>query len=390
MNNPHRRFLLALAGYFGATLLPIFILNFYLRSSTLGNSKLILAASQWQEQSRGTTFAGGFDAPDGHRLFKTLRLHDRLPEINTVVLGSSTVMGITQKAFPKEYRIFNFATFSNPLVNVMGEAEFIQENFLNVKWFVIPLECLIGFLNRDVLVASRVMPLSPESKSVQSEQRRTKVSLLDMMRNAVSYEAIINLFRIMQFMLVSSNKWLFFQENFVLKIGNEYVCPDSARGKDFDPMYRGLCAGFRFDGSITFAEKNRVGDNAPSIIREALVPGSIFSEGLNRINGVTNPTLLERLVAIDKRARQNGGGVIFIRPPMLPGVEVELLQQLQGGSVRADTIKKITMWAERNQLKLIDASQADRFGCAADEFCDAHHAVDTCYTKIFDVYFARK
>lgn len=390
MSNPHKRFLLVLASCFCATLLPIFILNYYLRSSTFGNIGLILAASQWQEQSRGTTFAGGIDAPDNHRLFKTVRLHDRLPEINTVVLGSSTAMGLTQKAFPEQYRIYNFATNSNPLFNVIGEAEFIQENFRNVKWLVIPLDYLLGFLSRGGPL-SEVRSLAIALQKDQSDHRRKKVSLLKIMRNAVSYEAISNLFRIMQSMVVSENKWGVFQENFVLKDGNEYVCPDGTQGKDFDPMFRGLCAGFRFDGSMTFAEKKRVGDNAPSTIRNALEPDSIYFKSVNLSDGetdITNPLLLERLVAIDKRARQNGGGVIFMRPPMLPGLEVKFLQKLPGGEVLAERIRKMALWVERNKLAFIDASQADRFGCTADEFVDAHHVVDTCYTKIFGIHFA--
>ena len=72
MNKPHKRFFWMLAACFGATLLPVFILNLILLNDTLGNSRKVLLASQWQQRTGGITYAPTLS--DTH-LFKTLRLN---------------------------------------------------------------------------------------------------------------------------------------------------------------------------------------------------------------------------------------------------------------------------------------------------------------------------
>jgi hypothetical protein len=384
--NPHKRFLWGLAGGFAATLLPIFALNFFLLSNTLGNSQLILAASKWQEQTHGTTYAGGVGIATGQRLFKTLRLLDRLPEINTVVLGSSTLMGITQTAFPEKYRIYNFATNTNPLYMVIGEAEFIQKHFHNIKWFVIPLDWALGFLYQNSAPPTIDLSFSTTLQKIKYEGM--SVSMLDRMRDAVTYPKIVNLYKIMKSVFLAADKWDSFNENFMSSYGHEYVCPDGTLAKDFDPMFRGICSGYRFDGSATFANRGRVGGNATALIHRSLDSSSQYSKALMLSNGVPSRLLLEQLVDIDKRAKQNGGAVIFILPPLLPGVEAEFTRLLQLNESLANTKRVLTSWAEQNQLTIIDAGQAERFGCSADEFIDAHHAVDTCYRKVLGSYFS--
>lgn len=115
----HKRFFWILLGCFGATLLPIFLLNLLLLNSTLGNNKKALLASQWQQRTHGITYAPTL--LDTH-LFKTLRLNDRMPEINTVVLGSSTAMGIGQQAFPNMLQIYNYAQSDHSLSAAIDEA----------------------------------------------------------------------------------------------------------------------------------------------------------------------------------------------------------------------------------------------------------------------------
>ena len=393
MSNPHNRFLWALTGCFGATLLPIFIFNFVSISNTIGNYQLILLASQWQQQTHGITFAGGLGAPDSHLLFKVLRLNDRLPEINTVVLGSSTVMGITQKAFPEPYRIYNMAINNmstvadnyNPLSISIGEAEFIQEHHRNIKWFVIPLDWSLGFIYWDFPPLSMSQFMLEPMQVAKSDS--AMVSATDIMSEAISYPRIANLFKSIKAVFLANNKWDSLHKNFS-QIGSDYICPDGSPGKDFDPMYRGTCTGFRFDGSATFANNERVGKNAPFEIRASLDPDRMYSKSLMFTNGVPSQALLKRLVDIDRHAKQNNGGVIFLRPPMLPGVEDEFMQHPQLAEALFNTKKILDEWVRQNHLSLINAGRSDLFGCGIDEFVDAHHAVDSCYKKVFESYFS--
>ncbi|MEQ1916264.1 MAG: hypothetical protein ABL856_06025, partial [Gallionella sp.] len=97
MRTTHKRFLLLLALCFAVTLLPMFLLNLALVNATLGNTDKVALASAWQQQTKGVTYAPTLS--DTH-LFKTLRLDDRLPDIDTVVMGSSTALAITADMFP--------------------------------------------------------------------------------------------------------------------------------------------------------------------------------------------------------------------------------------------------------------------------------------------------
>ena len=36
---------------------------------------------------------------------------------------------------------------------------------------------------------------------------------------------------------------------------------------------------------------------------------------------------------------------------------------------------------------LFDAGKSEEYGCLPEEFYDAHHALDRCYSKILDKFF---
>ncbi len=45
-------------------------------------------------------------------------------------------------------------------------------------------------------------------------------------------------------------------------------------------------------------------------------------------------------------------------------------------------------WARARNLVIIDAGQAERYGCAVPEFVDEHHALPQCYARIFGTLLA--
>lgn len=366
---------------FGTTLLPIFILNLILLNDTLGNHRKALLASQWQQHTHGITYAPTLS--DTY-LFKTLRLNDRLPEINTVVFGSSTTMGITQQAFPDTLRIYNYAQTGHSLSAAIGEAEYVQQHAAQVKWLIIPLDWSLGFIYQHA--ESPVADLSATTAMQQIQSATKPVPLLDRMRDALSYPRISSLFEIFKTVLRAENRMAAFRGYFLQDSSDDYRCTDGTPGKDFDTIHRGTCTGFRFDGSATFANSARVG-NARSLILSATTSSSKYHQNLAQTAGVPDPLLLQRLAALGGRARKNGGGVVLFMPPLLPGMEAEFLLHPQLATLLRNTKRLLDEWAHANHLVILDAGQAERFGCLSDEFIDEHHAVATCYEKIFQAFW---
>ena len=381
MRASHQRFFRLLIVCFGVTLLPIFILNLILLNDTLGNNRKTLLASQWQQRTHGITYAPTLS--DTH-LFKTLRLNDRLPEINTVVFGSSTVLGITQHAFPDQLRMFNYGQTGHPLSAVIDEAEYIQQHAANVKWLVIPLDWSLGFvyMHADPLPVD----LSEAAAMQQVQSSAAAIPLLDRMRDALSYPRVSSLFEILGSILRADDKAAAFRGYFLQDGSDDYRCADGTPGKDFDTIYRGTCTGFRFDGSATFANSKPV-DNAQSLIMSATASSSKYHQNLAQTGGVPDAVLLQRLAALGERAGQNGGGVVLFMPPLLPGMEMEFLRHPQLAPLLQTTKRMLAEWAGGNHLAILDAGESERFGCRTDEFIDEHHAVATCYDKIFQPFW---
>lgn len=362
---------------FGATLLPVFVLNLILLNDTLGNYRKALLASQWQHQTHGITYAPTLS---DSTLFKTLRLNDRMAEIDTVVFGSSTAMGINQQSFPGMLHVYNFAKTGHSLSAVIDEAEYVQQHAPHIKWLLIPLDWSIGFVYQHGEPA--VVDLSFATAIQQAQSAATSPPLLDRMRDALSYPRIVNLSKIFKAILRAENKLAAFSGYFLQDSGNDYICPDGTPGKDFDTIHRGTCTGFRFDGSATFANSSRV-NNARSLILSATASSSKYHQNLTLTQGIPDALLLQRLAALGEGAAANGGGIILFLPPLLPGMEAEFLRHPQL-SVRLQTTKRtFDEWAKRHRLTILDAGQSERFGCRSDEFLDEHHAVAACYEKLF-------
>jgi hypothetical protein len=377
MTADHKRFLRILLACFAATLLPVFALNLILLNDTLGNSGRVVLASQWQQRTQGITYAPTLG--DTH-LFKTLRLNDRLPEINTVVFGSSTAMGIAQQAFPDMLHVYNYAQSGHGLHASIGEAEYLQRHAPQVKWLVIPLDWSIGFVYQQVPVQDA--DLSAAAAMSQAESPAQRTPLLAKMRDALSWPRVATLFGIFSSILRADDKLAAFRGYFLDAGSAEYRCADGTPAKDFDTVHRGSCTGFRHDGSATFANASRV-TNAQARIPLAVAGGSQYRRHLVEARGVPSAHLLQRLAAVAERARANGGGVILFMPPLLPGMEAEFLRHPELADYLRETKRALDAWSRAQNLAILDAGRSERYGCAADEFIDEHHAVSTCYEKIF-------
>jgi len=381
MKSPHKRYFWMLTSGFCATLLPVLVLNMILLNDTLGSNRKVLLASQWQQRTQGVTYAPTLS--DTH-LFKTLRLLDRLPEINTVVFGSSTALGIAQQAFPDSLHLYNYAQTGHALSSVIGEADYIQRHYANVKWLIIPLDWSLGFIYQQGTPPDADLSTAAAMRATQAEAK--PVSLTERMRDALSYPRISSLFEILNNIRRADDKTAAFSGYFMQDASNDYRCADGTPGKDFDTIYRGTCTGFRHDGSATFANSSRVG-NPRSLILASTSSHSQYRQNLLSADGSPNPIFLQRLAELGKQAKQNGGGVILFLPPLLPGVEVEFFRHPQLMPALQKTKQTLDGWAKDNNLTVLDAGQSERFNCRADEFLDPHHAVSSCYNKIFQSFW---
>ena len=362
---------------FAVTLLPVFILNMLLLSSTLGNTRKVALASQWQQTTHGVTYAPTLS--DTH-LFKVLRLNDRLSEIDTVIFGSSTALGITAAMFPSGMRAYNFAQTGHGISSDIDEADFLLNHQPNLKTLVIPLDWSIGFIYQ--AAAPSPIDLSPAANSISADAPQKQVPWLTRAADALSYPRVASLVDILNSSVHTPHPWRTFSGYFNNDGGDDYTCPDGTPAKDFDIVHRGTCTGFRYDGSATFASSSRVHD-AHSLIALATTSNSKYYLNLSNTKGVPNAALLQRLADLANSAKRQQVQLILYLPPLLPGMEQEFMHHPLLAPYLDTTKHILRTWADDHHLFLFDAGQSERFSCNSDEFLDEHHAVASCYAKVF-------
>lgn len=377
MGTPHKRFFWIVMACFGATLLPILVLNLTLINNSLDSRDNTLLASRWQQATRGIVSAPG--VLDNNHL-KSLRLRDRLPEVNAVVFGASTSFAIDQGMFPAPLHIYNFSKNGVGLGTMIGEAEYLLDHADNIKWLFIPLDWSIGFIYQDDAPPSLDLSVDPP----QTDSRQA--SWLQKIRDSLSYPRIAGLFKLLKDILTAEHKHAAFRQIFLQPASDEYLCADGTRARDFDIQSRGNCRGFRDDGSWTYSGMDRVGD-ARRLIMLATSSNSKYTQNLLKTRGIPNPLYLQRLAALAHRAEKRGGAAILFMPPLLSGMEAEFMRHPEWSVYLARTRQSLFAWAKQENLVLLDAGQSEKFGCTANEFTDEHHATQSCYQKIFSAFW---
>lgn len=362
-----------------ALLAPVLVLNLLLLGNDYRHDKNRLA-SRWQQESGGVTYAPPISS---NRAFKTLRLADRLPEINTLVFGSSTAMSLAADAFPPGLRAYNFAQSGNPLPNVIGEAQFVAAHFGDrVRWLVIPLDWALGFVYQDG---------APPPTDLSAAQVAPPVlpDLPAQLREALSLPRITTLAAVLRDIAVAEDRAATARRMFGEAVGAPYRCTDGALARDYDLTFRGQCVGFRADGSATFADQKRVTDaTAPGVVAQAASASSQYAAALDRTAGRPSAELLNHLAVLLRQARGKGIRVVFYLPPLVPGLDARLATSAHSGEKLRRTKAVLAQWAAQQQVPLFDAGPAEQHGCVATEFIDAHHALPACYRKIMTRLFA--
>lgn len=381
--NSARRYLVTLLGTLGCALVFVLALNLALGDRGLGDERATRAASAWQQATRGVTYA----PPVGNtRPFKVLRLADRLPEINAVVLGSSALMGIMQDMFPPDLRIYNMAAAGGTTAAIVGEVQYVTQHFSDrVRWMLVGLDWSIGMIY--IPGAPAAMDLSPAM--VDRAYASNTIPWYKRVEDALSWPRIANLAGLTAAALKSPAPFSNLRRALFDVGGPEYRCPDGAVARDYDVINRGLCRGFRDDGSWTYASDRRLSVAAAQTMSvAAAAPSSAYTKHLCTGGGSPHA---EYLLALGLAARdfidKRNGRMVFLLPPLVPGMERELRKSPRWGACLERTKSELDAWARRHRVTIIDAGASERYGCLPAEFADGHHAYPGCYARVLRRFF---
>jgi hypothetical protein len=376
------RYLSVLLAVAGLVLALILGLNLLLGERELGGPKVTQLASEWQEKTHGVTYPPPITRTGP---FKALRLADRLPDVNTIVLGSSTLMGITADLFPKPLRLYNFALTANPTPALVGEAEYlVAHNADHIRFMLAGLDWSLSMIYLETPVP--VTDLSP--RAALSGEAHPTVSLTRRIVDAVSYPKVVNLLKALRSVIRSPHPVDAFRHTFFDVASAAYRCPDGTLARDFDVVRRGICAGFRYDGSWTFeGEQHLTPARAEILARAAAAPSSKFSHYLCQTGGEPNPEYLRRFGAVAEELARHGGVMVFLLPPLIPGMERAMTEEPASRRCLEHTKTALDAWALRHQVTIIDAGASERYGCTAGDFIDEHHAFPECHRKVLNFYF---
>lgn len=380
--SPGARYTAVLLATAGVLLALILGLNLLLGERALGGPESTRLASEWQQQSKGVTYA---PPTTRTRPFKSLRLADRLADINAVVLGSSTGMGIRANLLPEPLHAYNFTSTANPTANLVGEAEYLVAHHGDrLRFMLVGLDWSIGMIYYATPPAT--LDLSPQA--ALSGASHPPVALHRKITDALSYPKVVNLLKVLRSVARADDRADSFHHTFFDIAGTPYPCADGDTARDFDVVNRGICLGFRYDGSWTFGGERRLAPARAAVLaRAAAAPSSKFSHYLCQTGGVPNAEYLRRFGAAAQRMAQQGGRMVFLLPPMIPGMEQAMSEDPANRACLAQTKSLIGQWAQQYQVTVIDAGASERYGCEAGEFLDEHHAFPECHRRVLDFYF---
>ena len=375
------RYLRYLLLFCALTWLPAVLLNLVLVRNEGNIEEISFAASQWQEKTKGITFSPTFG---NNSLFKTLRLNDRLPEVDTVLFSSSTSMPIHSAMLPAHWHLYNFSQSGSALSASIAQAEYLAARPSPVKRYLIAVDWALGFPYLPPL--AQPIDLSRPGKN-SSATEKTRPSLLADINEALSFPRMEKLWRVLRNIAKAPQPTRSFREHFLQISSDEYLCPDGKTpGIDFGVHNRASCNGFRYDGSATYSDYKLAG-NDKSLINAALSASSQYVLALKRTEGVINPEILQRLSALNTAINKQGATLMLLIPPLSPGLEKAFLQHPQYSGYLRRTQQDLNTWANANHVPILDFGQSERYGCTVNEFLDQHHAIPSCYEKIFAAFW---
>ena len=375
-----RAYLYALLGALGLALGAVLTLNLLLGARALGSAEATLQASRWQQHTRGVTYAPPISAA---RPFKALRLADRVSEINAAVLGSSALMGITEKLLP--WKTYNLTSTGNGTSAIAAEAAYLERTHgQQINTLLIGLDWSVGMIYAPGLVGE--IDLRPDAYT--RAYNTGAVAWHKRIEDALSWPRVATLGQLIRAAFKSGAPLDNLRHALLDTGGAPYTCADGSIARDFDVINNSLCRGYRYDGSWTFANDSRLSPaQAATLAVAAAAPSSKYTRALCSDRGQPNMQVLNHLGATALRYAARGGRVWFLLPPLSPGLEAAIASVPRWKACLDETKAALDQWARQYQATVIDAGASERFGCTSAEFADEHHAYPECNAKVLSRFF---
>lgn len=371
-----------LAGILGLVL-PLAVLGYLGEEREFHNSR-IYEAHIWQRRTGGAPVLPN-DVPTAIA-FKKLRLSDRLPRINTVIDGSSTMLTVRNEMFPEDIKLYNYATWAKSLNTTIPEVEYLIGEYRNIAYVVIGIDWFPGYLGTPLRGTPNFLRDVGPGISLEAE-----------------FEEALSLPRVRMAPAFVASLWHDFldprhppkPDSVPSASGPDagtYFCPDGSLAKDFRDDAVHSCVGFRADGShVALGLQASTEDRARKIVEDymAKFPGRQFPDGvfdgLIEHGGALNPDVMTRLKDIAIVLSLRGGHLYLVFPPVIPGLVQRLLDHPVAGPAVRHYLDGFAQFGRDNQVSVLFASKSEDYGCTGSDFLDTHHANERCYSKIFNV-----
>lgn len=339
-----------------ATIALIVLSIFYIINTTFAieESSNYKKAFMWQEENKGVVGITVNIASE----YKQRMLEWRIARKNldTIILGSSTLMGITSDMF-KNHSVFNGATNSNILFYTIAVAKYHSKHSDNIKNIIIGFDWQLG------------LPYRPyqDIKHNPVIEKKTDTNLVDKIKDAVSYQRV-------KIVLTNLIDHLFTDPM------SQYTCPtEDTIGTDqfFATDIPKSCRGYRFDGSAIFPNRYVTEKEWIDTLKNGLEK---YQEQFDINLGTIDSRYLNDFKEISQNLKRKGGKLIILIPPLIPNA-ITTMEEVSKKSY-TQKLSKLLSFAKKNNIIIFNASKSEEFGCTYSDFLDSHHAFPSCYKKI--------
>jgi len=348
--------------------LAIVAINYRIGAIGWANPEIAATAVRWQRETHGIVNI----AVPQERNFKFLSLADREPGVKGVILGASTVQSL-RGADLGLHGVYNFAISSNDTAAVVTEAEYLADAMPQLEWMVASLDWVLGYVYRDEppSVPDKVEQTSTISTAAQLEDTLTlprvvglRARLVEWVQSGAPVQAAV--------------------QALTSPLSGPYRCTDGVPGEGFAASDPTPCAGFRWDGTMSFEGQQPITETGHRLVlARSLQQNGEYVQSIRSHRGMPNEEYLRDLTQVAATLRARGGRMIVLLPPLLPGLERELLSSTDTAEYAGLTKRVIHRWAADHDITLIDAGASEDFGCQFSDFFDGHHNFGGCYDKIF-------
>jgi hypothetical protein len=277
-------------------------------------------------------------------------------DVDTILLGSSTLMGIKEDMF-KNHNVFNGATNSNILYYTIAVAKYHSKYSDNIKNIIIGFDWALG------------LPYRPyqDIKHNPDIEKKIDTKFIDKIKDAVSYQRV----KIVVLNLI---------DHLFADPISQYRCPtEDTIGTDqfFKTDIPKSCRGYRFDGSAIFPNRYVTEKEWIGTLKNGLEK---YQKQFDINLGTIDSRYLNDFKEINQNLKRKGGKLIILIPPLIPNATTTMEEV--GNKTYTKNLHKLLSFTKENNIIIFNTSKSEKFGCEYSDFLDSHHAFPSCYKKI--------